>query len=70
VFHALEALHALRGFLFVEGKVTDATFRTHVLRIEEVPLNSAFAFCRIFFRSETLLDELIAGLGAPSSGGL
>jgi hypothetical protein len=48
-----------------EGKATDATFRTHVLRIKDVPLDSAFAFSIMFFRSETLLDELITGLSAP-----
>lgn len=50
-----------------EGKVTDATFRTHVLRIENAPLSSTFSFCRMFFRSETLLDELVAGLAVPAT---
>jgi hypothetical protein len=52
-----------------KGKVTDATFRTHVLRIEEVPLSGAFSFSRMFFRSETLLDELVAGLDVRSTIG-
>lgn len=66
VYSGEDKMRRWRSRLF-EGQATDATFRTHVLRIEDVPLDSAFAFCRMFFQSETLLNELVAGLAIPAS---
>jgi hypothetical protein len=40
------------------GQVTsDASYRTHLLRIENVPFNSLFGFVLIFFKSQTLIQE-------------
>lgn len=38
-------------------KVSDASFRTHLLRIEKVPFNSIFEFSRMFFKSKELVNE-------------
>lgn len=38
-------------------KVEDATFRTHLLRIENIPLKSIFLFVLIFFQSKTLICD-------------
>lgn len=42
------------------GKVVDATCRTHLFRIEEVPFNSVLEFARMFFKSSVLLSEWYA----------
>jgi hypothetical protein len=39
------------------GKVQDATFRTHLFRIECAPFLALFTFCEIFLRSRVLLSE-------------
>lgn len=40
------------------GQVTsDASYRTHLLRIENVPFRSLFGFVFIFFKSQTLIQE-------------
>jgi hypothetical protein len=41
-------------------KVEDATFRTHLLRIENVPLKSLFLFVLVFFQSKTLVSDWFA----------
>lgn len=38
-------------------KVEDATFRTHLFRIENVPLKSIFLFVSVFFQSKTLISD-------------
>jgi len=38
-------------------KVEDATFRTHLFRIENVPLKSIFLFVSVFFQSKTLVRD-------------
>lgn len=43
----------------VGGHVTDATFRTHLLRIEEVPAKALLAIAAHFFVSSVLLSEWI-----------
>ncbi|MGM5053293.1 hypothetical protein ACD589_00445 [Rhizobium sp. 814_E9_N1_1] len=46
------------------GKVQDATLRTHLLRIEETPFVSLFAFCEMFLQSKILLSEWLNELVA------
>ena len=46
------------------GKVQDATFRTHLFRIERAPLESLFEFCAMFLRSSVLLREWVSELAA------
>lgn len=41
-------------------KVTNATCRTHLFRIDDVPLSSLMVFARMFFISMTLLNEWTA----------
>lgn len=38
-------------------KVEDATYRTHLFRIENVPLKSIFLFVLVFFQSKTLIND-------------
>lgn len=38
-------------------KVTDASFRTHLLRVENINFSDIFAFAYSFFKSKTLVDE-------------
>ena len=47
------------------GKVQDASFRTHLFRIEGIPFLSLFAFCEMFLESKILLSEWLNELGAP-----
>lgn len=47
------------------GKVQDATYRTHLLRIEGIPFVSLFAFCEMFLDSKILLGEWLSELVAP-----
>jgi hypothetical protein len=52
------------------GKVCDATYRTHLFRIEDVPFPALFEFARLFLRSRYLLTEWLVNLGlAPQSCG-
>lgn len=44
------------------GKVQDATFRTHLFRIEATPYVSLFSFCEMFLQSTVLLNEWLADL--------
>jgi hypothetical protein len=47
------------------GRVVDATFRTHLFRIEDIPFPALFGFAERFLRSRTLLREwLTDALGA------
>ncbi|MBB3394249.1 hypothetical protein [Rhizobium sp. BK060] len=45
-----------------QGKVIDATFRTHLLRIEDVPFTSLFTFAGTFLQSKVLLSEWVSDL--------
>lgn len=40
-------------------KTVDASYRTHVLRIEQIPFNAIFGFADMFFKSKTLINEWI-----------
>ncbi|MHC0055522.1 hypothetical protein [Actibacterium sp. D379-3] len=46
------------------GKVQNATFRTHLFRIEDTPFVSLFTFCEMFLKSKILLSEWLNELGA------
>lgn len=46
--------------LATDGKVIDASCRTHLFRIEEVPFNSVLEFAKMFFKSSVLLSEWYA----------
>lgn len=39
------------------GKVADASFRTHLLRVENINFSDLFAFAYSFLKSKTLVDE-------------
>jgi hypothetical protein len=47
------------------GKAQDATYRTHLYRIEDVPFPALFVFAALFLRSKTLLGEWLDDLGLP-----
>lgn len=40
-----------------DGKTTDASFRTHLFRIEDAPFSSVFGFSLLFFKSRILLGD-------------
>lgn len=42
------------------GQVTPANFRTHILRIENIPFESLFKIADSFFKSKTLLSEWLS----------
>ena len=45
------------------GKVRDATYRTHLYRSEGIPFPVLFTFAGMFFRSQVLLGQWLADLG-------
>lgn len=47
------------------GKVQDATFRTHLFRIEKTPFVSLFSFCEMFLESKVLFSEWLNELCGP-----
>ncbi len=49
-----------------EGKVRDATYRTHLYRIEDIPFAALFALAPMFLRSQVLVGEWLQGLGIES----
>jgi hypothetical protein len=48
-----------------EGMVTDASFRTHLMRIEGIPLLTLLPICAGFLSSETLFREWVHDLQMP-----
>jgi hypothetical protein len=40
-------------------KTVDASYRTHILRIERIPFNGLFGFADMFFKSKTLINEWV-----------
>jgi hypothetical protein len=48
------------------GKVQDATYRTHLFRIEGAPFVALFDFCQMFLRSRVLLSEWLNELFTES----
>lgn len=57
------------GQMLQNGKVVDASFRTHLFRIEQASFMSMFDFCRVFLRSQLLIGEWIQELMAPGTEG-
>lgn len=47
------------------GKAQDATYRTHLYRIEDVPFPALFVFAALFLKSRTLLGEWLDDLNLP-----
>lgn len=47
------------------GKAQDATYRTHLYRIEDVPFPALFVFAALFLKSKTLFGEWLDDLGLP-----
>ena len=52
-----------------DGKITDATFRTHLFRVEGVPLFTVLPICAAFFRSTVLMSEWMRDLQMPGPAG-
>lgn len=48
-----------------DGMVTDASFRTHLLRFEEAPVELVVPLTALFFRSRSLLRDLISDQFRP-----
>ena len=48
------------------GPSADASFRTHLFRIEGVPFLSVVEFCCMFFQSKCLLKEMMNDLGVEA----
>lgn len=49
------------------GKVQDATFRTHLLRVEDISFVSLFDLCEMFLQSKILLSEWLNDLQASKN---
>jgi hypothetical protein len=49
-----------------EGKVTDASFRTHLMRIEGIPLLGLVPICEAFLKSGPLLQDWMRDLQVPA----
>jgi hypothetical protein len=47
------------------GKIIDATHRTHLFRIENIPFPAMLAYVRMFFRSLTLTNEFLMDQFGP-----
>lgn len=50
-----------------DGKVWDATYRTHLYRIEDIPFAAVFSIAPMFFRSQILVAEWFRDLGFERS---
>lgn len=57
VYEGAAANERYNGNLAKGQKVADATFRTHLLRIETLPFKSLLLFAMVFFESKTLLND-------------
>ncbi len=49
------------------GKAQDATFRTHLFRIEDIPFVALFTLCQMFLRSRILLNEWFEELSGTAA---
>lgn len=50
-----------------EGRAWDATYRTHLYRIEDIPFAALFSIAPMFFRSQVLIAEWFQDLGFERS---
>jgi hypothetical protein len=57
-----ETRTARLGETLKNGKIVDADFRTHVLRIDKVSIKSLPVFCLLFFGSMTLTEKYISDI--------
>lgn len=48
------------------GRVCDATYRTHLYRIENIPFAALFTFAGMFFKSQLLVQEWLTDIGMIS----
>jgi hypothetical protein len=55
--------HARMEGSLQNGRVCDATYRTHLYRIEDIPFPALFTFAGMFFKSGVLLGEWLNELG-------
>lgn len=51
------AKNRLEENLAYGNKTSDATYRTHLLRVENIPFKSLFAYVSYFLKSQTLMQE-------------
>ena len=59
IYEGNDAKQRLNDNLAGGNVTTDASFRTHLLRIEKIPFKALFDFVTIFFKSEILTNEWI-----------
>lgn len=59
VYEGQSAERRYAGNLAAGTRVEDATFRTHLFRIENIPLKSVFLFVISFFQSKTLINDWV-----------
>lgn len=57
IYEGENAKNRLDDNLANGNKTTDASYRTHLLRIESIPFKGLFGFVTSFFRSKTLINE-------------
>ena len=50
-----------------DGRVQDATYRTHLYRIEDIPFAALFSIAPMFFRSQVLVADWFRDLGFARS---
>lgn len=55
-----DAVNRMAQSLATGSMVQSATFRTHILRVEDVPFNTLFKFAIAFFKSKYLTEEWIS----------
>lgn len=55
--------HARMEGSLQNGRICDATYRTHLYRIEDIPFPTLFVFADMFFKSKVLLGEWLTDLG-------
>lgn len=60
VYEADEVESRFDSNLAAGTKVTDATFRTHLFRIENIPFTIVLPYCLMFFQSKALMGEWIS----------
>jgi hypothetical protein len=59
LYEKQDANFRLLDNLAIGEKTVDASYRTHILRIERIPFNGVFGFADMFFKSKTLINEWI-----------
>lgn len=57
IYEGSEAVKRKNDNLAFGNVTTDASYRTHLIRVEEIPFKSVFGFVISFFKSQTLINE-------------